>query len=196
MLWRPPAGTTTLVEPLEPQPGQEALTAEVVEDDRLLLDLGASPRPGGATDVVVSFFTPDALVRVTGVLVAVEERDRTLHELVVKDITRVQRRQNPRVDIDLAASVVVPDAPGPMLSVLGRTQNVSAGGCRLTTDQQLSGGDAVVSLDLADDLGPVIAQATVLSSEHHGSKWDYRFMFTAIDSDDCARLEHLAVAAA
>ena len=81
-----------------------------------------------------------------------------------------------------------------MMSVLGRTQNVSAGGCRLTTDQRLAGGDAVVSLDLADDSGPVVAQATVLSSEHHGSKWDYRLLFTAIDSDDRVRLERLVTA--
>lgn len=194
MLWKPPAGTTTLVEPLDPEPGHEALTATVIEDDRLLIDLGASPRPGESTDVIASFFTSDALVRVTGILVAVEERDRTLYELVVKDIDRVQRRGTPRVEIALAASLVVPDAPGPMMSVLGRTQNVSAGGCRLTTDQRLAGGDAVVSLDLADDSGPVVAQATVLSSEHHGSKWDYRLLFTAIDGDDRVRLERLVTA--
>ena len=163
LLWRPPAGTTILVEPVEPDPGHEALTARVVEDDRLLLDLGASPRPGNTTDVIVSFFTPDALVRVTGVLVAVEERDCTLHELVVKDIDRVQRRQSPRVDIALAASMVVPDAPGPMLSVLGRTQNVSGGGCRVTTDQQLAGSDPLVTLDLADDAASVGARGRGLS---------------------------------
>jgi hypothetical protein len=191
MLWRPPAGTTTLVEPLEPVPGQEALTATVIDDDRLLLDLGASPRPDDSTDVVASFFMPDAMVRVTGVLVVVNERDHTFHELVVKDVDRVQRRQTPRVDIDLAASMVVTDAPGPMVSVLGRTQNVSAGGCRVTTDQRLAGSDPVVSLDLADSAGPVVAQATVLSSEHRGSKWDYRLMFTAIDNDDRVRLERL-----
>jgi hypothetical protein len=194
MLWKPPAGTTTLVEPIDPELGQEALTATVIEDDRLLLDLGASPRPGENTDVIASFFTPDALVRVTGVLVAVQERDRTLHELVVKDIDRVQRRQAARIEIALNASMVVPDAPGPMVSVLGRTPNVSAGGCRVTTEQQLGGSDPLVSLDLADDRGPVVAQATVLSSTHLGSKWDYRLMFTAIDNDDRVRLERLAVA--
>jgi PilZ domain len=194
MLWRPPAGTTTLVEPLAPDAGQEALTARVIEDDRLLLDLGPSPRPAATADVVASFFTPDALVRVTGVLVPVEERDRTLHELVVKDISRVQRRQSPRVEITLVASMVVPDAPGPIVSVLGRTQNVSAGGCRVRTDRPLTGTEAVVSLELADEQRPVVAQATVLSSEHVGSTWDYRLMFTNIDSDDRLRLERLLAA--
>ena len=193
-LWRPPVGTTTLVEPVVPEPGHEALTATVLADDRLLLDLGASPRPLEATDVVVSFFTPEALMRVTGVLVAVKERERTLYELVVKELECVQRREAPRVEITLLASLIVPDAPGPMVSVLGKTKNVSAGGCRLTTEQQLAGGDPMVSLDLPDDGEPVVAQATVLSSEHVGSTWDYRLRFTSIDRDDRARLERLAVA--
>ena len=192
MGWKPPVGTTTLVEPLRPEPGHEALTAKVIDDDRVLLDLGASPRPADHVDVVASFFTPEALMRVTGMLVAVEERERTLYELVVKDVECVQRRTAPRVDIALAASLVVPDAPGPMVSVLGRTKNVSAGGCRLVTEQQLAGSDPMVSLQLGDNLTPVVAQAMVLSSEHHGSTWDYRLRFTSIDRDDRARLERLA----
>jgi hypothetical protein len=191
-LWRPPVGTTTLIEPVKPDPGHEALTATVVADDRLLLDLGASPRPPDSADVIASFFTPEALMRVTGVLVPVDERNRTLYELVVKELECVQRREAPRVEIALAASLLVPDAPGPMVSVLGQTKNVSSGGCRLTTEQQLAGGDPMVTLDLADDLAPIVAQAMVLSSEHHGSTWDYRLRFTSIDRDDRARLERLA----
>jgi hypothetical protein len=193
-LWRPPVGTTTLVEPVDPIPGQEALTATVLADDRLLLDLGASPRPPTATDVVASFFTPDALMRLTGVLVAVDEREHTLYELVVKELECVQRREAPRVDIDLAASLLVPDAPGPMVAVLGRTKNVSSGGCRVTTHQQLAGSEPMLTIDLADDQKPVVAQAMVLSSEHHGSTWDYRLRFTSIDRDDRARIERLVAA--
>ena len=195
MAWRPPAGTTTLVEPVDAEPGLDALTAVVVADDRLLLDLGASPRSErGACDVVASFFTPEALVRVTGKLVAVHERDRTLYELIATDIERVQRRQETRVQIELPASMVVPDAPGPMVSVLGRTQNVSIGGCRVCTDERLPGSEPLVSLALGDRGDPVIAQATVLSSERQGAKWEYRLRFTAIDDDDRERLARLAVA--
>jgi hypothetical protein len=195
MGWKPPAGTTTLVEPVDPEPGREALTATVVDDDRLLLDLGASPPTRQATfDVVASFFTAEALVRATGVLVAVEEANHTLHELIVKDIERVQRRQERRVEIELPASLVVPDAPGPMVSVLGRTVNVSGGGCRIATDEPLPGSEPLVTLALADHGDPVIAQATVLGSEHRGSTWEYRLRFTAIDNDDRVRLEELAAA--
>ncbi len=132
--WRPPEGTTTLVEPLRPEPGFETLTATVLQDDRLLLDLGASPRPTANTDVVASFFTPDALLRVNGVLVAESDG---LYELIVKDIERVQRRASDRVAVELTASVVVLDGSGPMVSVVGHTQNVSAGGCRVHTHQPL-----------------------------------------------------------
>lgn len=190
--WRPPAGTTTLVEPLDPEPGQETLTGTVLSDERLVLDLGASPRPGANLDVVASFFTPDALLRVTGVLVAEPDG---YYELVVKDSERIQRRSTDRVDIELSASLVVLDGPGPIQSVLGHTQNVSVGGCRVVTDKPLPHGrEAVVSLHLIDDLKPVVAQATVLEVDHDDTTWDYRLMFTAIDSDDRDRL-HRVIAA-
>jgi len=190
--WRPPAGTTTLVEPLDPDPGQETLTGTVLQDERLLLDLGASPRPGTSIDVVASFFTPDALLRVTGVLVAEPDG---YYELVVKDSERIQRRSTDRVDIELTASLVVLDAPGPMMSVVGHTQNVSVGGCRVLTDQPLpTGREAMVSLHLIDDLKPVVAQATVLGVKHDDTTWNYRLMFTAIDTEDRDRL-HRVVAA-
>ena len=190
--WRPPEGTTTLVEPLRPEPGFETLTATVLHDERLLLDLGASPRPTENIDVVASFFTPDALLRVSGVLVA--EAD-GLYELVVKDIERVQRRTCDRAYVQLTASVLVLDGSGPMISVVGHTKNVSTGGCRLRTDQPLpSGRDAMVSLDLTDDRTPVVAQATVLGVEHTDDEWDYRLMFTAIDDDDRARIGRLLAA--
>ena len=108
-----------MVEPLRPEPGFETLTVTVLQDERLLLDLGMSPRPSASIDVVASFFTPDALLRVSGVLVA--EAD-GIYELVVKDIERVQRRATDRVDVTLTASVVVLDASGPMMSVIGHTK--------------------------------------------------------------------------
>ena len=190
--WRPPAGTTTLVEPLDPAPGHETLTATVREDDRLVLDLGASPRPAANIDVVASFFMPDALLRVTGVLVAEPDG---LYELVVKDIDRVQRRSSERVDIELFASLVMLDAAGPIQSVLGHTHNVSIGGCRVVTAQPLpSGRDAMVSLHLIDDQRPVVAQATVLDVAKDDAAWDYRLMFTAIDTEDRERIRRMVAA--
>jgi hypothetical protein len=183
-----------LVEPLHPGPGEEALTATVLEDDRLLLDLGGSPRPTTMVDVVATFFTPDTLFRVTGVLEpAMSERG--LFELIVKDVERVQRRKSARLLVDVAASLVVVDAPGPVVSVRGRTRNVSAGGCRVVTEQALPPtGAPIVTLELDDECGPLIAQATILQREHHDSVWDYRLMFTGIDAGDRVRLELLGAA--
>lgn len=187
--WRPPAGTTTLIEPVDPLPGHETLTATVREDDRLVLDLGASPRPDKDIDVVASFFMPDSLLRVSGVLVTDTDG---LYELVVKDIERVQRRASERVDIELSASLVVLDAAGPIQSVLGHTHNVSIGGCRVVTAEKLPAGrDAMLSLHLIDDQKPVVAQATVLDVTHDEAAWDYRLMFTAIDSEDRERIRRL-----
>ena len=56
--WHPPVGTTTLIEPVHPEPGCESITAVVLDDDRFLVDLGASPRPRTSSfDAVASFFT-------------------------------------------------------------------------------------------------------------------------------------------
>ena len=190
--WRPPAGTTTLVEPLDPEPGHETLTATVLEDERLILDLGASPRPSHDIDVVASFFMPEALLRVRGVLAAEPDG---VHELLVQDIERVQRRSTDRLDIELTASLVMLDSPGPMASVLGLTQNVSVGGCRVMTSKELpSGHDAMVSLHLIDDQKPLVAQATVLGVDHGDATWAYRLMFTAIDNDDRDRLRRIIAA--
>ena len=188
--WRPPADTTTLVEPLDPEPGYEALTATVLDDDRLLLDLGASPKPPTPIDVVANFFTPNALLRATGVLVALEDEETTVFELVVKDVEHIQRRHAKRKFVELKASMVVADGPGPMISVVGLTQDVSAGGCRVVADQPLGGTKPVITLEVPG-APPVVAQATVLSRLHSGDVWDYRLMFTAIDEEDRARLERL-----
>ena len=189
--WQPPPGTTTLVEPIRAAPGFEALTATVVEDDRLLLDLGASPRPDAMLDVVASFFTPEALVRVTGVLVA-DDVEGALFELVVKDVERIQRRYAHRVEIELAATLVVADSGGPMRSIPGRTRNVSVGGCRVVTTQPLpSGAQPMISLALTDDGPPFMAETTVLAIDHQDSWWDYRLMFTAIEDSDRKRLDRL-----
>lgn len=186
--WRPPVGTTTLV---EPEDGDlEPLTATVLDDDRLLLDVGASPRPRAETfDAVASFFTPDALLRVTGVMTLTGD-DGAIYELVVKDVQRVERRTSRRVDMELPVAMIVTDAEPP-LTVLGHTVNISAGGCRVVTDRPLPvGTEPTVSVALGDGCN-VLAGCSVLCTEHHAEEWDYRLMFTAIDPADRDRIAAL-----
>lgn len=185
--WRPPAGTTTLIESEDLTP----ITAVVLDDDdRLLVDIGSSAAPeSDAVAVVASFFTPDALLRVVGKLVVADD-ERGQYELVVSDLERVQRRKTRRVDIDLPCSLTAPEAV-----VKGHTLNVSAGGCRVQTDRMFPSVDEpIVSLQLADG-ETVVAVAYVVARAKDGDTWDYRLMFTDIDPGDRDRLAHLAEAA-
>jgi hypothetical protein len=187
--WRPPVGTTTLVEPADAD--VEPLTATVLDDDRLLLDVGSSPRPSTETfDAVASFFTPEALLRVTGVMTLTGD-DGAVYELVVKDVQRVDRRTSPRVDVELRVAMIVTDAEPP-LTLVGHTVNISAGGCRVVTDRPLPAGtEPTVSVELGDG-ADVVAGCSVLCTEHRASEWDYRLMFTAIDPADRDRIAALA----
>ena len=188
--WRPPVGTTTLVE--AEVKGAAPLTATVLDDDRLMLDVGASPRPEPPVfDAVASFFTPEALLRVTGVMTLADD-EAGIYELVVKDVQRVNRRSSRRVDVELRVSLVVADDAGPTVSVVGHTVNVSAGGCRVVTEKPLPGGsDPMVTLELGDGV-TVVAGCSLLCTEHEADVWDHRLMFTTIDPDDRDRLAALA----
>ena len=103
--WRPAAGQIALIEPVDASPGRDCLTGVVVPGERILIDLGASPRPeSDAAEVVASFFAPDALYRLFAK--AHEEAD-GLVSLDVSAIERVQRRANPRVQVVLPPSSVM-----------------------------------------------------------------------------------------
>src|SRR5438132_12297499 len=97
--WRPAAGQIALIEPVDASPGRDCLTGVVVPGERILVDLGASPRPDtDVADVVVSFFAPDALYRLSAK--ATQEADGLL-SLDVGSIERVQRRSAPRAMVAL-----------------------------------------------------------------------------------------------
>lgn len=182
--WRPPAGTTTVLEVGDRPP----ITAVVLDDDdRLLVDIGAAAPPAAdATEVLASFFAPDALVIVTGKLVVADD-ERGQYELVVDDLRRVERRKTRRVEIDLPCSLTAPD-----VVVKGHTLNVSAGGCRVVTDRQFPAGDEpIISFQLTGG-ETLVAVAFVVARAHEGDTWDYRLMFTDIDPADRDRLNDLA----
>lgn len=186
--WRPPAGTTCTVEPSASFPRHRPFVATVLDDDRLLLDVGDEALPSVRSfDAVASFVTPEAVLRVGGVLVAADVEGGQF-ELLVRDVEQVQRRRTPRVDIDLPVSLSSVEAPGPAVCVRGRTVNLSAGGCRVVTRTPLPpGAEPEVALDVGGG-EVVVAHACVLSSEHDDTAWHYRLMFTDIDPLDRSRL--------
>jgi hypothetical protein len=193
--WHPPVGTTTLIEPVHPEPGCESITAVVLDDDRFLVDLGASPRPQTSSfDAIASFFTPDALFRARCLLVSADVEGGQ-YQVVIEQLDQIERRIDRRVDIEVPCSMIAFDDAGCARSVTGRTRNVSRGGCRLVLDHRRPPGDPpTVSLELAD--GSLVAEAFVVACEHDeerdGDHWDYRLAFTFIDAVDRDRLAALA----
>src|SRR2546422_6997358 len=102
--WRPAAGQLALIEPENATPGHDCLTGVVMPGDRLLVDLGASPRlERDPAEVLASFFCPDALYRVTASASPVEGHDGIV-ALAVREVERVQRRAAPRVRAVLPVS--------------------------------------------------------------------------------------------
>jgi hypothetical protein len=186
--WRPAAGQIALIEPVEASPGRDCLTGVVVPGDRILIDLGASPRPeSDAAEVVASFFAPDALYRL---FAKAHQQEDGLLSLDVSALERVQRRANPRVQVQLPVRLGVGDQEE--VSVLsGETVDLSTGGCRVMTDRPWpTEADPVVTIDLPD--GELVrTQARVVTVDLNGDGWEYRLAFPGIDESNTERLNRL-----
>src|SRR5438128_186973 len=112
--------------------GDEWLTGVVLPDEhRLLVGLGASPRPPSSPcEVIASFFTPDALYRLAATALTIDDG---LVELKVHTTERVQRRQTVRHRVTVPISLAAFDGPGEFRTVTGETIDVGPGGCRVIT---------------------------------------------------------------
>ncbi len=188
MQWRPAAGQIALIEPVDAAPGRDCLTGVVVPGERILIDLGASPRPeSDAAEVVASFFAPDALYRLFAK--ARQEAD-GLVSLDVSALERVKRRANHRVNVVLPIRLGVGDQEE--ASVLtGETVDLSTGGCRVMTDRPWpTEADPVVTIDLPDGEA-VRTQARVVTVDLNGDGWEYRLAFPGIAEPDAERLSRL-----
>ncbi|MCU1463221.1 MAG: PilZ protein [Acidimicrobiales bacterium] len=200
MTWYPASGQLALIELADDTTEDSPLTGVVVGngDGSVVIDLGASPRPESSPcDVVVSFFTPEALYRVTGVAT---ERSQSpgLVDLAPTDIERVQRRAVPRVRAALPVALSAFDQNGDFSSVTGETVDVGSGGCRVQTNRPfVRGVDPTVSITLPEG-PPVVVLAEVLervpTSDREGT--EYRLRFLTVDDDDLVRLKALVASAA
>ena len=186
--WRPAAGQIALIEPVDASPGRDCLTGVVVPSDRILIDLGASPRPESDTvEVVASFFAPDALYRL---FAKAEQEPDGLISLDVSALERVQRRANPRVSVVLPVRLGVGDQDEAAL-LSGETVDLSTGGCRVMTDRPWpTEADPVVTIDLPDGEA-VRTQARVVTVDLNGDGWEYRLAFPGIARSDADRLSRL-----
>jgi hypothetical protein len=189
--WKPSPGQVTLIEPTSG--ADECLTGVVLEGEEgaVVVDLGASPSPDPGSEVVASFFTPQALYRVRATASPQGERAAVI-ALHVKDVERVQRRESPRARLALPVVLSDFDSSGEPVSVVGETIDVGPGGCRvLTTKPFPAGGDPTVSLQLPGG-DTVVALAAILQAQAASGRWSYRLVFTGLEEPDADRLADLA----
>jgi c-di-GMP-binding flagellar brake protein YcgR len=192
--WRPAPGQLALLEPAGDDAGREVLTGVVLpDDDRVLVDLGASPRPAAAAlpmPVVASFFASDALYRLTATAEAVDGSEGVV-ALAVDRVERIQRRSAPRARMELPVSLAAFDGPGPFTTVKGYTIDVAVGGCRVATEGQFPPGvEPTVSIALPHG-APVVALARVLEAITVDGHHEYRLAFAQIADEDQDRLARL-----
>lgn len=188
--WKPHPGAVVLI---EPDGAEDApITAIALPDDggRVLLDVGASPRPGDAGfAAVASVFAPDRLYRVTGKLCEVADGS-GVYELVADDVEQVERRASARRRLDVPVTLTAFDGPGAVVSTLGHTVDLSSGGCRVVTDEPFPFGcEPTVSLRF--DGTTVVARAAILERRPDPAGYAYRLMFTDIDLEDRVRVAEL-----
>jgi hypothetical protein len=171
----------------------DCLTGVVLPDEhRLLVDLGASPRPPSSPcEVVASFFTPDALYRLAAKIVTIDDG---LVELEVHATERVQRRSTVRHRVAVPVSLAAFDGPGEFRTVVGETIDVGPGGCRVTTRSPFPAGvDPTVSIRVPGG-EPVVALARILQSEVAPDHCEYRLVFADLAPADAKRLSQLTAA--
>ncbi|MHB8669023.1 MAG: PilZ domain-containing protein [Acidimicrobiales bacterium] len=191
--WRPSGGQLALIEEVGAASDDRCLTGLVVGDDdgRVLIDLGASPRPHRTpAPVVASFFAPDALYRITGTAVA-NDRSPSLLVLDAESVERVQRRADRRRRAALPVGLGAFDAHRDFVAMKGTTIDVSAGGCRVLTHRPLLHGVEVSVSILTEEHRPVVALAEVVDTHIEAGVYDYRMRFLALAPEDRSRLEDL-----
>lgn len=188
--WRPAPGQIALIEPVGALPPRDCLTGVVVPaGDRLLVDLGASPRPDEETcEVVASFYAPEALYRMKAK--ATQQSDGLL-ALAVASVEQVQRRSAPRARVALPVRMTnLADPPAASL-VKGTTIDLSTGGCLVTTDHPWPDEhDPMLSIDLPDG-DAVVTPARVVTVDLTGEGWEYRLAYPDIEDADRDRISRL-----
>lgn len=188
--WRPPDGAECYLEAASGEP--VTCSGTTVSGNGVRIEL-ADAAPPGLLDrpVVVTCGTPDALHVMNGFLRPVDSGVRFV-ELDAVDVMHLQRRSEPRIEIELPVTLADVEGPTPLVSVTGHTLNVSSGGCRVLCERPLpSGVDPLVTVRLADGKPPVTAEAAVLERDQVDDGWDYRLVFTDIRVDDRLRLTRL-----
>lgn len=192
-------GQVALVEYAQDPPGETScLTGLVLSDadGNVVVDLGASgPLADGVGEIVVSFFSPDALYRVRatarpGDPPAVIQLDHVI------DVERVQRRSFPRVPLRVPVVLSSFDEPGEsgFSSVTGWTIDIGPGGLRVETLVPLPPGtDPTVDIHL-DGERRVVARTRLVLADLEDPHCEYRLAFTELNDEDEAVINQIVEA--
>lgn len=193
--WKPAPGQVALIELID-DPDQCVTGIIIGGDEReLSVSLGTSPTPPAASsEVVASFFSPDALYRLRATVTSRPEQQSVI-DLTVHDVQRVQRRTDHRVQIALPAALTGFDGTGRFAVTVGRTVDIGRGGCRIVTDYHLPHDiDPAVSVRLPDG-HTIVATAHVLQTHADADQFTYRLAFVALPEGDAKRVAALEAGA-
>jgi hypothetical protein len=195
--WRPVPGQVALVEYAGADASaatRTSLTGLVLadQDGHVTVDLGTSGPPGpGSAEVVVSFFSPDALYRVRAT--AQPGDPPAIIELnPVIDVERIQRRQFPRVPLRVPVVLSSFDEQSSgFVSITGSTIDLGAGGVRVETSTPFpAGADPTVSLAL-DTGRHLVARTRVVLADVEADHCEYRLAFVDLSDDDLAIVDRV-----
>ncbi len=182
-------GQVALIEYADDPPGEtNCLTGLVLGDTNghVTVDLGASgPLAAGVGEIVVSFFSPDALYRVRATArpsdpPAVIELDEVI------DVERVQRRMSPRIPLRVPVVLSSFDelSTSGFPSVTGWTIDIGPGGLRVETQLPFpSGADPTVDIHV-DAARQIVARTRVVLADLEDVHCEYRLAFTELSDED------------
>jgi hypothetical protein len=197
--WKPAAGQVALIEVSDG--GNECLTGVVLagdEGEEIVIDLGFSPKPEHVdAEVVASFFAPDALYRMSGILAAHDGGPDKVIDLRVHDIERVQRRTAPRARITIPVVMSNFDDPsvedsGTFSSLVGESLDIGEGGCRALMPKPFpSGCDPTITLQLPSGETVVALGAVLQANATSDGRYEYRLVFLELEDVDRLRLAEL-----
>lgn len=191
--WYPPVREIALIEPAHGEKASTCLTGVVssVRRRHVRIDLDAGAMlPGERDDVTVSFFRPDALYRLKGTAVLHLGPPPAL-DFEVEQSERVQRRAVPRLACELPVEMSALDGTGSFSTVLGHTDDLGTGGCRVTTEHAFDiASDPTVTVVMPDG-GRVVNLARVLSASEDEKGHHYRLVFADLSPEDAGAITRL-----
>lgn len=185
--WKPAPGQVALIELSD---DGQCLTGVVMKGERgaVAVNVGTSAGPPSPREVLVSFFSPDALYRVRATASPRGDQE-AIVDLTVHEVERVQRRASQRVRTAVPAALTAFDDQGRFACVVGETVDVGPGGCRVRAPQRFPESlEPTVSLRLPDGSTVVVPGRLLESEEADDDRWSHRVAFSSVPEAERTRL--------